>query len=523
MSRFVRASKYRHVFGQTGKKEFSIDNVKVSNQAWDTNLAAASADYLSVNWASAGGGAFAILPLPTPWGVLPHNLPYKLPDIIPLARGHTAPVLDTAWSPFNDSVVASGGEDGNVLVWKIESSHFDGWGTDRWQPVDFDPVQRFDASPRKVGQILFHPTASHVLATATGDHLVKLWDLGNVDGGPRSVLTGHTDTIQAIEFDPNGILLATTCRDRKLRIFDPRAGGEAVRIQEGHAGVKGARVVWMGDTGRIATTGFSKMSERQLGIWDTGSLANVKTLSIDQSAGVIMPFWSDNGILFLAGKGDGNVRYYEIEGDTIHPLSEYKSSEPQRGMCFLPRRALNVNECEIARAYKITTSASAGTIEPIAFVVPRKADSFQSDIFPPAPSKEPSVDAATYFTTRKDIVRRVIDLETGFTTQASASLSVIPPTSAYSASEPSSAITPVSPPNTKTSGIGGQTLSSAFKAAPSQEYSVDNDGQAAALADENARLHGELREARSQIRQLELQVEAMRANAQRAAKVLLEN
>lgn len=74
------------------------------------------------------------MPLPTPWGPAPHNLPYKLPDIIPLARGcvlilsinansfvssHTAPVLDTAWSPFNDSVVVSGGEDGNVLVWKV--------------------------------------------------------------------------------------------------------------------------------------------------------------------------------------------------------------------------------------------------------------------------------------------------------------------------------------------------------------------------------------------------------------------
>jgi coronin-1B/1C/6 len=47
--------------------------------------------------------------------------------------------------------------------------------------------------------------------------------------------------------------------------------------------------------------------------------------------------------------------------------------------------------------------------------------------------------------------------------------------------------------------------------------------QMAALADENARLTGELREARSQIRSLELQLETMRANAQRAAKVLLEN
>jgi coronin-1B/1C/6 len=47
--------------------------------------------------------------------------------------------------------------------------------------------------------------------------------------------------------------------------------------------------------------------------------------------------------------------------------------------------------------------------------------------------------------------------------------------------------------------------------------------QMAALADENARLTGELREARSQIRSLELQLETMRANAQRAAKVLLDN
>ena len=59
----------------------------------------------------------------------------------------------------------------------------------------------------------------------------------------------------------------------------------------------------MGDKDRIATTGFSKMSDRQAAIWETGSLANVKTLTIDQTSGVLMPFWTDNNILFLAGKG----------------------------------------------------------------------------------------------------------------------------------------------------------------------------------------------------------------------------
>ena len=42
------------------------------------------------------------------------------------------------------------------------------------------------------------------------------------------------------------------------------------------------------------------------------------------------------------------------------------------------------------------------------------------------------------------------------------------------------------------------------------------------LQQENDRVTTELRDARAQIRNLELQVEALRANAQRAAKALLD-
>lgn len=165
-------------------------------------------------------------------------------------------------------------------------------------PQDFDPVSRISGSARKIGQVMFHPTASHVLASASGDYAVKLWDLAATDD-PVVTLTGHTDTVQGFAFNDSGTLLATTCRDRKLRLFDPRAGGDAVRITDGHGGIKGSRVVWLGDKDRIATTGFSKMSDRQVSVWETGSLSTVSSVNIDQSAGVIMPFWSDNGILFL--------------------------------------------------------------------------------------------------------------------------------------------------------------------------------------------------------------------------------
>ena len=61
--------------------------------------------------------------------------------------------------------------------------------------------------------------------------------------------------------------------------------------------LKGARVTRMGGTGKLGSTGFSKMSDRQVGIWETaGGLNNSKRIVTDQSAGIIMPFWSENSI-----------------------------------------------------------------------------------------------------------------------------------------------------------------------------------------------------------------------------------
>ena len=175
---------------------------------------------------------------------------------------------------------------------------------DHWEPQDFNPVQRIDASPRKVGQVVFHPTASHVLASQP--RVTKLLHSGVSPAVtlPRASLTRASDMTQSIDFNPAGTLPATTDRDRKLRIYKPQAGGEAVLAQEGHAGVKRARVIWMGGTGKLASIGFSKMSDRQVWISETaGGLNNLKRIDIDQSASIIMPFWSDNSILLLARKG----------------------------------------------------------------------------------------------------------------------------------------------------------------------------------------------------------------------------
>ena len=51
-------------------------------------MSKANPRYVSVNWEASGGGAFAVIPI---------NEKGRLPDQLPLFRGHTAVVLDTDW------------------------------------------------------------------------------------------------------------------------------------------------------------------------------------------------------------------------------------------------------------------------------------------------------------------------------------------------------------------------------------------------------------------------------------------
>jgi coronin-2 len=100
-----------------------------------------------------------------------------------------------------------------------------------------------------------------------------------------------------------------------------------------HSGSKASKVTFLGTSGRLLTTGFSRHSDRQYSIWDQNDLSKpLTTDTIDSSSGVVFPFYDiDTNIVFLAGKGDGNIRYYEItdEAPYIHFLSQFLSGNPQ--------------------------------------------------------------------------------------------------------------------------------------------------------------------------------------------------
>lgn len=160
--------------------------------------------------------------------------------------------------------------------------------TDAEEPPDVAPIAKLTGHSRKVGQVLFNPAAENILASASGDLTIKIWDVGA--GSPVHTLK-HPDIVQSLSWNASGTMLVTTSRDKKLRVWDVRQERPA-HEGPGHEGAKNSRTVWLGEHNRFATTGFSKMSDRQLALWEPGNnspIGGFKTL--DSISGVCMPFW----------------------------------------------------------------------------------------------------------------------------------------------------------------------------------------------------------------------------------------
>jgi len=128
-------------------------------------------------------------------------------------------------------------------------------------------------------------------------------------------------------------------------------------------------MIWL--SGDICfSVGFSSKNERQYKLWDLKNFsAPLQTQYIDNLTGVISPFWdSDTSMIYLPGKGEGNLRFYEYKANSVNYINEYKSSVPQKSVAFFPKRTMNYNKSEIARFAKLTQNS----VEYLSFFIPKR-------------------------------------------------------------------------------------------------------------------------------------------------------
>jgi len=373
--RFVRASLYRHVHGTPVKPENEFAELKPQCTG-EGNYIAGNSKFFCYSGIG-GGGPVVVWPLNKP-GRLPHN--------VPSLQVHKDAVLDFAWNPFNDNVLATGGEDCHIKVSQIP----EGGITENITTA----LASLDGHERKINVMHWNPAASNILASASADLTLKIWDVETQQC--LSTFSDFGDVCQSFDWNPDGSQLITTAKDLTMRVFDPRQQGSVIKFA-GFTGPKSSRGLWRGDKGQVIAVGSSKQSARQYGLWDIKAPEKPLVLTdIDTSAGVLMPMYDDdNGILYLAGKGDGNIRYLEVvnEDPYVHYLSEFRDNSSQKGVCWLPKRAVDTTKCEIAVALRLMKDKMV----PISFQVPRKsADTFQKDLYPDAYAGVPALSGAEW-------------------------------------------------------------------------------------------------------------------------------
>ncbi|CAK9302610.1 unnamed protein product [Gordionus sp. m RMFG-2023] len=372
--RVVRQSKFRHVYGQAAKRENCYEGIRITKSSNDSNFVAINPKFMAVITEAAGGGAFLVLPLEK-FG--------KIEKDYPLVLGHKGPVLDLAWCNFNDNIIASCSEDTTIKIWQIPPR-----GLGRL-PLE-DPVVDLTAHDKRVTQVAWHPSANNVLLSVGGDLKILIWNVGM--GEVLFELSNHPDLIYYASFNYDGSRIVTVSKDKKIRTMDSRTG-KIFKEGKCHEGAKPQRAIYLKD-GAIFTTGFSKMSERQYALRTEEEIDNPIILEeLDSSNGVLFPFYDpDTNLMYLSAKGDASIRYYEItdEYPYIHYINVNTSTESIRGLGFMPKRGVNVTTNEIDRFFKITTN---GFCQVTHFVVPRKSENFQDDLYPDTASDVPALSA----------------------------------------------------------------------------------------------------------------------------------
>uniref|UniRef100_A0A8C8WXD5 Coronin n=1 Tax=Panthera leo TaxID=9689 RepID=A0A8C8WXD5_PANLE len=383
MSRF-KVSKFRHMEARPSRREAWIGDIRAGTTPSCGNHIKSSCHLIAFN--SDRPGVLGIVPL--------DGQGEDKRQVTHLGC-HSDLVTDLDFSPFDDFLLATGSADRTVKLWRLPAPG---------QALPSVPGLVLGPEGVQVEALQFHPTVDGVLVSAAGT-AVKVWDVTKQQA--LTELAAHGDLVQGAVWSRDGALVGTTCKDKQLRIFDPRAKPGASQSTEAHKNSKDGWLVWTGTQEHLVSSGFNQMREREVKLWDTRHFSSALTsITLDTSPGSLMPLLDpDTGLLVLAGKGDSQLYCYEVtpQQPALSPVTQCLLESVLRGAALVPRRALAVMGCEVLRVLQLSDTA----IVPVSYHVPRKAVEFHEDLFPDTAGCIPASDPHAWWVGSNQQVQKV--------------------------------------------------------------------------------------------------------------------
>ena len=204
-------------------------------------------------------------------------------------EGHTNSVQDLAFKP-NSYLLASASDDYTIRIWDVGNTN------------NLRHVHTLRGHTNRVWAVAWSPDGS-TLASASKDGTVRLWNPNN--GINFAVLRGHTDQVYEVVWSPDGRILASGSRDNTIRLWNPDTHGTR-RVLRGH-------------TDRVYALAFhpdgqslaSGSSDQTIRLWDPNTGAHKATLT--GSPILSREAFSPNGqILAGRGPGDRDIHLYRL-------------------------------------------------------------------------------------------------------------------------------------------------------------------------------------------------------------------
>ncbi|KAL9657713.1 hypothetical protein ABK040_005066 [Willaertia magna] len=389
-SSIVRSSKYRHISGKeyTRAERHTDINVGFGQKLSNT---------IKTN------GNYFIIPYNTVGGVLGYR---KIDDYgrwdekssnYGIVKAHKGKLSDFDFCPFNNrnEVLTASNSENVIKLWKLPEI---GGNEENSKYLQYNEKDAFlelsdkSSSNATISRVIYHPYIDKSILSVQNEYL-HFWDIEKSKiyfSLQNMTISGNkAPTLESISWSENSNLFFSGNSDRFIRVFDIRqtskcqSSESCISTVEAHTSSKPFNIFYCGN-GILGSVGFNKSGHRELGIYDLRKdLKCLQRLTIDNGAAVLTPFWdNDIKVLYLVGRGDGNIRFYELEDQTMYYLNDINTQSASAAVDWIPKWKVDVNAFELTRFLKLTNEK---TVETISMRVLRKSNIenyFQEDIFP---------------------------------------------------------------------------------------------------------------------------------------------